>query len=122
MLLQTLHESQSLGGAHQDRPGLAQLTPPAPRHVESPRDLEIAIGYFRDIVRMLDGLEDPRVARIVSNARSILANLEREREHSDIDDDHLISEVPAAAKELAGVAAGAVASELISRLASGKES
>ena len=41
---------------------------------------------------------------------------------SDIDDDHLISEVPAAAKELAGVAAGAVASELISRLASGKES
>ena len=121
MLLQTLHESQSLGGAHQDRPGLAQLTPPAPRHVESPRDLEIAIGYFRDIVRMLDGLEDPRVARIVSNARSILANLERERGHGDIDDDHLISEVPAAAKELAGVAAGAVASELISRLASGKE-
>ena len=121
MLLQSLHESQPPAGVHQDRERLAQMTPPAPRHVESPEDLEIAIGYFRDIVQLLDGLEDPRVARIVSNARSILANLERERGNVDSDDDHLISEVPAAAKEFAGVAAGAVASELISRLASGKE-
>ena len=104
------------------RPQRLHETSAFPRHIESPRNWEIAIGYFRDIVQLLDGLEDPRVARIVSNARSILADLERERGNVGIDDDHLISEVPAAAKELAGVAAGAVASELISRLASGKES